>query len=256
MLALPSHNYKEREKLIRTYIPDLDCVREYGDDTMEVLGQGSAGTVFLARGDICVAIKIQVLLTKNHEDAFDTEVRNQRAFAPYAPKVREACTQRIGQYTFGVIIMDLVKPDSELDRFLGPKRSKRELDAVIAGLTAALTFAIGKRLTHGDLAFFNIAQDASGKWIFIDFDRSSTSVFAPYVDYLRLRTELHPSTRSSPTKKMHKFNTTYLLQHGVPHWTALYSNYKSEFDTIRELGKVWEEAYENYCITAQVRGLD
>jgi hypothetical protein len=245
----------KREKLIRRYIPKLDCVRAHGDETMEVLGNGSAGTVFLACEDVCVAIKIQVLLNKKHMDAFDKEVKNQRAFAPYAPKVLDTCTEKIGKYTFGVIIMELLKTDSELDKYLMLKRSKRELNDVIEGLNAALEFTIRKRITHGDLAFFNIAQNAKGKWIFLDFDRSSTSVFAPHVDYLRLRTELYARLRSTPTKKMNKSNIDYLLKTAIPIWTKLYK-YKKKFDNIDTLGEEWEKAYEKYCVRAHVKCLE
>ena len=242
-----------RQKIIYEHIPHMSCLQEYGQ-VLSVLGNGSSGTVFLVCEEGCVAIKIQLLVTEKHMNAFTAEIENQRRFAPYAPQVLNACTEKVGQRKFGIIIMELLKTDGELDKYLEPKRSPDELHNVITGITEALAFAMQQRITHGDLALFNIAQKADGTWIFIDFDRSSTTVFAPHVDYLRLVTELYDIYRSTPTKEMHEDNIKYLLKHAVPVWFSLY-DYQGT-SNIKHIARMWEVEYEKYCKVAKVKCLD
>jgi len=239
------------QQIIHNHIPYLRCLQEYGR-FVSVLGSGSAGTVLLVCKVGCVAIKIQLLVTKKHMNAFNAEIENQRKFEPYAPKVWNVCIETVKQHNFGIIIMELMR--DELDKYLVHKRTPDELQHVISCITKALTFAMKNSFTHGDLALFNIAQNAGGDWIFIDFDRSSTTKFAPRVDYLRLVTELYDDYRSTPTKEMHEDNIKYLLEHAVPVWFHLYEH-KGTSD-IDDLARMWEVEYEKYCKVAKVKCLD
>ena len=157
----------------------------------ELLGEGTAGKVYRVEKDgKMAAAKIQTLKSAKEVDRFKREVQNQKAFGRYAPEIYLDCVEKRDKSTsIGVIIMELI--DIELDTWLSTAQNEMELANLVQDISVIGKYCIKMKITHGDLALFNIARAKSGRWVFIDFDRASTSVFRPEVDILRLQLENH-----------------------------------------------------------------
>lgn len=231
------------------HLQGLDKFRE----NFRYLATGTAGVVYYGceKKGKCLAVKVQLLDSKEKVERFERECDNQRAFGAMAPKVHASFIEDYAGNTYGVLVMDLI--GEELDKYLVEKRTKAQLDNVIAGLTKIIKFLKKAQVTHGDLALFNIAfsQDHK-KLLLIDYDVASTSVHHTAVDILRILTEWDKKTRSKGTKKMHLDNVDYIIAHGIPAWE------KAEpvrFVTNQERADEWEKAYQKYCRAAKVECL-
>jgi predicted Ser/Thr protein kinase len=248
---------KIRTSLIIKNISKLTCLKAY-NKKIKFLAAGTVGSVFLScksAGKICHAVKIQLITNQVEKKMFREEVRNQKAFYPYAPKVYSSRIQKIGEHEFATIVMDRVGP--ELDKYLMTTRTSFELDQLIYNLSRGLLFLKEKQITHGDLALFNIALTYDEKDIvFIDFDRASKSVYRPDVDILRLVVEWYIPHQSKGTKIMRTSNIEYLIEQGIPVWKKLYPPLHKDRASISELDERWVDAYEAYCLDAGVRCLD
>lgn len=242
------------ETIMRQAAESIPCLEDW--NIGELLGQGTVGTVFLSckpkvRRKKCGAAKIQKLQTDEDVAQFEREVKSQKAFAPFAPKIFVDCQfeDEDGQ-RYGVILMELV--GSTLDEYLVEERTPKELNKVRKDLEKILKFLRKKKLTHGDLALFNIGfRDKD--LILIDFDRSAVDMFNPQVEFYRLQTEMYPSTRSEGTAEVEEKNMQYLQKNGLENW-AQAAGIKPKKTSI-EADQAWEEAYNTYCVEADVKCL-
>lgn len=242
-------NVSDRENLIMKHYHQFRCLKSYAKDA-RVLQSGTVGTVVYAcktKTNKCYAVKIQIIANKKERVTFEMEVDNQKKFSPFASHIYEHCVEEIDGVTFGIIVMDLIQ---ELDSYLMERLSKNDLDKMISGITKSLKFLIKKRYTHGDLALFNIAITPAKKIIFIDFDRSSTRLYHPLVDILRLSIEWYTTQRSEGTKPLHVSNVKYIQKNGIPEWKKLYILPKL---TVREAGALYDNEFETYCKKSGVR---
>ena len=230
-------------------LPGLDKYRE----NFRFLATGTAGVVYYGceKKEKCMAIKVQLLDSKEKVEQFKKECKNQEAFGTMAPKVYASFTEDYAENTFGVLVMDLI--GEELDKYLVKKRTNAELDNVITGITKIIKFLKKKKVTHGDLALFNIAfsQDYK-KLLLIDYDVASTTIHHTAVDILRILTEWDKKTRSKGTKKMHSDNVDYIIEYGIPKWAETEA---VTFVTNQERAGEWEKAYQKYCRVAKVECL-
>jgi hypothetical protein len=245
-----------RTDFISDHMHKIHCLSRYNNRS-ELLGVGTVGTVFLMcekkDSSQCHAVKIQLLNSNIERRLFHLERANQFAFSPFAPTIFQHCVQKLpGGREVGVVSMQPI--DTELDEYLTKARTSAELRAVVSGITQALKFLVAQRLTHGDLALFNIAY-GDGKWQFIDFDRSSTKIYAPAVDILRLISEWSVSSRSQGTKPIKRSNVKFIKKHGLPAWSALFPEVRIPA-SVGDINMAWEDAYENYCRSAGVLCLD
>lgn len=246
--------HKERTALILERLHVFPCIRQW--QIGHVLGVGTVGTVILAckkKNKHCAAMKIQVLHNKTERHSFETELKNQQAFLPYAPKIYDHClySDKQSGVEFGILIMELL--DEELDRYLTQKRSKEEIAAIGERIKDMLLFMKQKGYTHGDLALFNLAFVKNGPLVMLDFDRASTSVYAPAVDTLRLQTEMTKSTQSANTKSILPAHLRDLKRF-VPQWHKALGTAQPK--TAKDADRAWEEAYEVYCKEAHIKCLE
>jgi thiamine kinase-like enzyme len=247
-------NEKHRTEIIEKNLATFDCLSSYMDKP-EFIASGSIGSVFKiinTDGDFFAA-KIEILSTPEDLQSWNAEVRNQKAFHPFSPKVYSVCTQNIGENKFGVIIMELV--GAVLDKYLMDRRSATDLDKIIEGISKCFHFMKEHKLTHGDLALFNIAFTLQGRLVLIDFDRASTTEYCPEVDILRLITEWFVSQRSKGTKTMCKENVSYIKTHGISKWRSLY-DVPDTLINVKNLGQAWELMYKEYRAKVRAKGLE
>lgn len=244
-----------RAELILDMIDKVPCIR--GWDVKKILGVGTVGTVFLScekkNSSRCAAMKVQVLANKKNTDSFHEELAKQAKFAPYAPRVYEKCiaTDEKG-HVFGIIIMEPL--GLELDGYLSVKRTQDELDMIGGSIERILRFCHEKKITHGDLALFNIAFNSDNKLVFLDFDRASSRGYHPDVDFWRLFIELFESTRSNGTKPIVESNMKHLMRF-LPLWAnALGVSYVLVSPEQGE--QIWIAAYEKFCRAENVKCLD
>ena len=234
---------KVKASHINAAVPHLKCLDKFRTN-MRNLATGTEGVVYYGceKKDVCYAIKIQLLESDNAIGRFNNEVVTQKAFRPMAPTVHTSCVEECQGNTFGVIVMQLI--GEELDKYLVAKRTDAELDAVIDGITKIVNFLRKKKFTHGDLALFNIAYlPDREKLIMIDFDISSTKVYRPLVDVLRLLTEWNTKTRSKGTKKMNVQNVAYIIANGIPVWSKLAPISQT---SNKDRADAWSTAYDEY----------
>jgi predicted Ser/Thr protein kinase len=238
-------------KLLQTMFSEVEELRPYANYGFKFLGKGEVGTVFYVSKDSkedCYAVKIELIDSKyNPTFAFNNEVKSQKAFAPYAPHIY---VSGIYDLKIGFIIMDLI--DETLDEYLVQQRTPQELDDVIQKIGNALEFLKKKKLTHGDLALFNIGfLKSDRKLVFIDFDRATynTLHYSPCVDKLRLITEFYITAQSKGVKRMHLSNMRYIRSHGFRRWWNLTKV------NAKETEKELVNAYKKYCrlVTMGVR---
>lgn len=200
---------------------------------LRVLGRGTTGTVYKVvrvRDGLEAAHKVSKLNMEH-------EVAMQRAMAPFAPVVYHAGKKDV--------IMELV--GETMDEYLSVKRTDKELREIAEAISAIGRFLVEHRMTHGDVPMFNFARTLDGRWIMIDFDRSSTEFYRPEVDLLRLQIELAPSTRSVPKSdvRIYQPNMNWLRENALPEWQAVWGVH-NHFK-VREADKAWRTAYDAYC---------
>ena len=221
-----------------------------------LLGQGTAGKVYrVFRDGTVAAAKIQILKNAIEVDRFKREVQNQKAFGRYAPMIYLDCVEKRDKNTsFGVIIMELIV--TELDNWLTTPQDSTELAHLVQDISSIGKYCIKHKLTHGDLALFNIAQTHSGRWVFIDFDRASTSVFRPDVDIYRLQLEIQspPKDRSMNSKPLNSANVKWLRKNAIAPWQAAWQQ-PNAFNS-SQVSVEWENAYEDYCVAANIKCLE
>jgi tRNA A-37 threonylcarbamoyl transferase component Bud32 len=222
----------------------------------QFLGIGTIGTVFEACNDkegTCAAIKMCELTTPEELRTFEQEVRVQTTFASYGlgPQVFTNCTVKASTGRFySVIIME--KMGQELDEYLTPRRSKKQLDHIISQLEILFSLLQKHKITHGDLALFNIAFNKYNELKFIDYDRASTSVYDPGTDLYRLQSEFNDPTDTTNTKPVHEYNRVYLLA-AMSRLTHIIN---VEPTPNQNAGSKWYQHYRTYCKTARIACLD
>lgn len=222
----------------------------------ELLGEGTVGKVYrVVRDKTAAAAKIQILKNSIDVDRFKREVQNQKAFGRYAPEIYLDCVEKRDKNTsFGVIIMELIV--TELDNWLTTPQDSTELAKLVQDISSIGKYCIKHKLTHGDLALFNIADTHSGRWVFIDFDRASTTVFRPEVDIYRLQLEIQspPKDRSMNSKPLNSANVKWLRKHAIAPWQAAWQQ-PNAFNS-SQVSVKWENAYEDYCVAANIKCLE
>lgn len=231
------------------------------------LGSGTQGTVFaLCNSDDgrCAAGKFMVMKKGDAQKRRELihEINMQRAAAPFAPEIYGACDiERRAGSSWAVILME--KIDGEADAYLSVRRSERELRNVGEQLVAGLRYYCSRRLTHGDLVWFNIGYiltDGLPKFVFIDFDRASDKVgCGSKLDYARLIMELYAEVATPVQKPINRANAQFL---------QLYLLRAAEADkvfSVKELRALtnpqsaeayWIELYEVYCRRAGIKCLE
>ena len=246
----------QKTERILNHIHTLECMKPW--KLNRLLGTGTIGTVFEVehtgngqRG----AIKIAELKTLAELTNFENEVRVQSLFASYriAPTVYGNCVVRAddGVHYYTAIIME--KMGMELDTYLTEKRSDLELKHVISQISSLFEVLKTHRLTHGDLALFNICFDDQNKHLkFIDFDRASSSVYAPHTDLYRIHTEFFDPTITLHTKPLDSYNKDILLA-AVPLWAIILG---IEMVADVQSGDIWYTHYRKYCEDANIQYKD
>jgi predicted Ser/Thr protein kinase len=245
-------NKQKRTEWILSLIDGIPCIK--GWSIGKLLGTGTVGTVFLVctREKECAAMKIQLLSSKKATKQFEMEIKNQESVEDMAPRVLDTCIHKVGKVKLGVIIMERL--GEELDSYLVPRRSAQELKHIGEQIEDMLGYMKQKGFTHGDLALFNLAflLDDPTKLVMLDFDRASTTVYAPEVDSLRLQTELYKTTQSNGTKPIHKDNMTRLRKF-IPVWHKKVGT--RVVKGVKKADGAWIDAYESYCKEANVQCL-
>ena len=228
-----------------------ECLHDW--QMIRELGRGTAGVVYLVEKDeVRAAAKLQHLSSAKQKDKFTREVKNQIAFHPFAPRVLyHDLEKRDARNWVGVIVMELM--EIELDSWLSKKRTVDELQDMTEQVAELGRFCMERRLTHGDLPLFNLARTPAGRWLAIDFDRSSTTVFRPDVDLYRLQMEIlsAPKDRSLNTKPLEASNVRWLRKNALVPWEEAWGLRLPE-----DVSQAWEDAYEEYCRAAKVPCLE
>ena len=235
-------------------INEFPCIK--GWTTGRVLGTGTVGTIVLAcknNKSQCAAMKVQILTTKAERDSFKVELANQLAFGSMAPEVYDHCMIKSDGVRYGVIVMELL--DEELDEFLSNKQSTADLIEVAERIQEFLEYMALHNLTHGDLALFNMAFTKNDRrLIMLDFDRSSTLVYHPSVDALRLHIELYKKTQSENTKDTLSSNLA-VLRKNLGGWYGAV-NMKKPKGSAPVIDELWYKAYGVYCKKANIKCLE
>ena len=240
-----------RKNRIFKFIDRFPCIA--GWKVGKLLGIGTVGTVWAICNDRegkCAAIKIQEMTTKKEKLSFLNEVENQKAFAPYAPRVYTSCTIESNTYIYAAVVMEIM--GDELDKCLTHKRmSKAKLNQIGKQVLNICEFLQASRITHGDLALFNLAFDKEGELKMIDFDRSSKKFFCPEVDFFRLQLELYKSFQSNGTKNIPTKNLSFLRKEWLHRWAQALGG-QQPARTGGEADANWEHHYEKYCKKARI----
>jgi thiamine kinase-like enzyme len=231
-------NVYDRDDVILRLVPRLECLR--GKRDISHLASGTFGTVCTL--DKNHVAKIQLLSTPGRVHQFHNEVSNQSMFQPFAPVMTGHFIETVADNICGVIVMKRVRV---LDDYLMIKRNARTLTGIIDSMVTGLEFLRDNAYTHGDLALFNIAITDQNTILFLDFDLSSTTLYHPMVDILRLITELYARYRSDNSRKMNPANMTYLRKHGIPKWADVYDIDAKQY-TIAAISDMWSDAFETY----------
>lgn len=243
---------ESRTTEILSIADDMKCIQ--GWRTSKVLGVGTVGTILLAckKRTECAAVKVQILGNRTEETSFKNELRNQKAFLPYAPEIYDWCITTKGKRKYGAIVMEIL--GDELDQWLAVKRSDKQLRDVGAQISTILSFMTDREITHGDLALFNMAfVKGTNRLILLDFDRASTKVFNSAVDYLRLHTELYHKTQSRNTKHTLESNLKVLRDY-LPEWAGIAGVARPR--TVTTADRLWQDEYEEYCVAANIKCLE
>lgn len=226
----------------------------------------------------CFAVKVQDLNSETDKTGFAREIACQKTAEDFAPRIISYCKEKKDNKTYGIIVMELFY--QELDNYLAnPKLENKDLDKVIDGIEKALLHLKGLKMTHGDLALFNIAVDQRGSIMMLDYDRASTEEqnFSPAVDLFRICTECFKTCQSDGTNRGIPIATMrYLSQNGINRWLNVYNQEEWEIiyegnapgitqpfkpATIHGMTAIkwdlaWSEAYQQYCTTAGVKCIE
>ena len=246
-----SRSHRARAKRIFKQISKFACLK--GWIIGQYLGVGTIGTVFEAcneDGSICAAIKMCELTTADEVRTYEQEVHVQTKFASLniGPRVFDNCTVKdvtSGRY-YTVIIME--KMGQELDDYLTSRRTNKELDHIISQLKILFSLLEKNRVTHGDLALFNIAFDENNTLKFIDYDRASTSVYDPETDIYRLQSEFYDPTDTENTKPIDEYNRLYILDSML----ILTNIIKVKPVKDQHSSYYWYKHYITYCKKARI----
>jgi hypothetical protein len=239
-----------RADVMADAISRIAILSDYED--FEHLATGTHGEAFsMRKKDKRFVAKLQLLHRADDFRTFEHEVHAQRAFNGHnlgVPLLHKQIMS-LGRQTIGVTVMPFVET---LDQYLRVKRTHAELDKVLHALVKLLRQIQRAKLTHGDLALFNMyAHNGAVKTI--DFDLASTDVFAPAVDVLRVVTELSAETRSTGGKKVHPYNDRYLRSQGLD---IMRDSFGEDFEldgSPADIDHAWERAFGVYCKKAHVR---
>lgn len=256
-LITPTQLGVPRKKLLTDAVASSAILSDYTG--FKHIASGTVGEVFsMSRQGKLFVAKLQHLRTRDELRGFAQEVKVQRAFAAKHVGLPLVDVQvfKLGTETVAVVVMPLVQT---LHEFLHTERTAAQLDLVMKSLVTLLSRMQEAKLTHGDLTLFNMyIEDKPSGLKVLDFDRSSTKVFAPDVDVLRAATELSPDTRSEPPdhKPIHVFNSQYLESKGLQSFQEAFG---SEFEldgSVKEIDANWEISYDTYCHRAHVKCLE
>jgi len=200
------------------------------ENQLKLLGQGQTGVVF---GFGNVAIKVTEL--DGGRADWEREVEIHRRFGTWAPKL--LCVKHTAKY--GVVAMERLV--TTLDAMLRHRLKKPVLAALWGQLLACLRYCREKKLTHGDLALFNVGLAEDGRVVLLDFDRASDRVFDHRLDVVRVALELDEVMRSRGSQRVQPNNARFILarmREEYPWLAKLRSPYA--------LDDEWERLYERY----------
>jgi hypothetical protein len=237
----------DRGKMVERFIEHsekLNKILKWPIENNTLLGIGSQGIVFSSiKNGQDVAVKLIELEKEDHIAIYKHEVASQKMFLPFSPKIFDDGIIKIStKLSYGVIIMEVL--GDELDKYLMRKRSKVELKSVESDLVTIFKFMLESRLTHGDMALFNIAKRKSdGHFILLDFDSASDRFFQPEVDIYRMQSEIYNPKENPSLKEMDKSNLKFLLRH-VPNWSKM-MGIKKVNNKFSE--NYWRYNYQEYC---------
>lgn len=249
-----------RRNIVLKHAKLLSCLRSY--IVQYILGKGSVGTVVYAckrrvpkyRYPTCVAAKIELITSNKDRRRFLKEVETQKAFYPLAPKIYKVCTEIIGKHEFAVILMRDV--DKTLAKYLSVRRTHAQLDQIILQIINIFKYLKIRKLTHGDLALFNIGiveRNDRKSLVLIDFDRASSNIYRPEVDILRIIKEMYTSTNSQIKTNKNKNNLLYLRTKAIPQLSLLHPNIKIP-NTVKATAELHDKKYTAYAKAAKVIG--
>jgi hypothetical protein len=243
---------RARADVMADAISRIAILSDYED--FEHLATGTHGEAFsMRKNDKHFVAKLQRLQRADDYRTFEHEVHAQRTFASHklgVPLIHKQIVS-LGRQTIGVTVMPLVET---LDGYLHVKRTHAELDKVLHALNKLLHQIQRAKLTHGDLALFNMYVH-NGAVKVMDFDLASTDVFAPAVDVLRVATELSATTRSSGGHTVHAYNERYLRSQGLALFREAFGADFKLCGTFEDIDFAWKRAFAVYCKKAHVRCL-
>jgi hypothetical protein len=245
-------NSRDRTSFMTNVISRVAILSDYEDFKHEASGTNGEVFSMSQKGKPYVA-KLQLLRTADSRRSFDHEVAVQREFASRKlglPLVEKQVVS-VASHTVGVTVMPYV---TTLNKYLHEKRTPAQLETVIVLLIKLLHQIQRAKLTHGDMALFNVYW-AGTELKVMDFDLGSVDVYAPEVDVLRVATELSTSTRSAGGKKVHRDNDKYLGTKGLDLFKNAFGADFSLDGSKSAINLEWERSYEVYCEKAHVRCL-
>lgn len=245
-----------------------ECLGEwkFNSEPGSVLGKGTIGTVYLLcryigrkkkLRDCAGAAKVQRLGSNRELIMFQNEVKAQKEFQGIGPEIHGTCLIRKKKQNYGIIVME--KIDQTLDQYLSKRRSRDALNKVGEQMTAILAELKSRKLTHGDLALFNVGLIGE-RLVLIDFDRAAVkpSEYSPKVDLLRLFVEFRKSTQARGTKKTNSKNLTFIRNNWFEAWRVALGISKRQVDvkkSAKEHDAMWTREYRKYCVKAKVKCL-
>jgi tRNA A-37 threonylcarbamoyl transferase component Bud32 len=189
------------------------------------------------------AIKLKSLRTRLDHDRFAHELAMLRACHELGPAVTSGTVESgTGSYT-GVICMEWIP--CTLDVHIAQQKSTDALGSSFADGLDAILEALGRRrITHGDLALFNIGVTGSGRLLLLDFELSSLKTYEPAVDVYRLCGEFYSEFRSAGNAAFEDTKTEYIRRAWMPRWlerVGVSGSLKAS-----QIESRWRAAYERY----------
>jgi tRNA A-37 threonylcarbamoyl transferase component Bud32 len=245
-------NSRNRTIFMTNVISRMAVLSDYQDLKHEA--SGTNGEVFsMSRKGKPYVAKLQLLRTVDSRRSFEHEVAVQREFESRKlglPLVDRQVVS-LGSHTVGVTVMPYV---TTLNKYLREKRTPAQLETVIVLLIKLLHQIQRAKLTHGDMALFNVYWAGSELKV-MDFDLGSVDVYAPEVDVLRVATELSTSTRSAGGENVHPDNDKYLGTKGLALFKDAFGADHSLAGSKKAIDLEWERSFGVYCKKAHVRCL-
>lgn len=176
-----------------------------------LLGTGSTGSIFKVisskNAQTFAAAKLQ---RRGTLDQWLCEIEAHSKFSKAIPSMvpRLYYTNALAR----LIVMEHVEGE-RLDRYLAVQRAPEELGVIAENLTSVFAALRKHKLTHGDMALFNVIIDPKTLQVrLIDFDRASHRVYRPWVDRLRFANEWWPEVRSAGTAEIEASNAHFMQQ--------------------------------------------